>query len=79
VGFDGASHRAPTQYVWHPWPNDPNAGPLGSHELRWSLRDNQGNGWDMVAPFTVVPEPSALSITLTAVMASLMACRTRRS
>jgi hypothetical protein len=79
VGFDGASHRAPTQVVWHPWANDPNAGPLGSHELRWSLRDNQGNGWDMVAPFTVVPEPSALSITLTAVMASLMACRTRRS
>ncbi|MEX2171475.1 MAG: hypothetical protein WD851_19305 [Pirellulales bacterium] len=64
VGFDGASHRAPSQVVWHPWADDPNAGPLGSHEIRWSLRDNQGNGWDMVAPFQVVPEPSALAIAL---------------
>ena len=46
VGFDGASHRAPSQAVWYPWA-DSNAGPLGSHEIRWSLRDNQGNGWDM--------------------------------
>lgn len=57
--FDGASHRAPTQAVWWPWA-DPDAGPLGSHELRWSLRDNQGNGWDMVVPFQVVPEPSSI-------------------
>ncbi len=60
VPFDGASHRAPGQVVWYPWANDPTAGPLGSHEIRWSLRDVQGNGWDMVAPFQVVPEPSSL-------------------
>jgi hypothetical protein len=59
VGFDGASHRAPSQVVWYPWADDPNAGPLGSHEIRWSLRDVQGNGWDLVAPFQVVPEPSS--------------------
>ncbi len=64
VPFDGASHRAPSQAVWYPWANDPNAGPTGSHEIRWSLRDNQGNGWDMVAPFKVVPEPSALVIAM---------------
>lgn len=63
--FDGASHRAPSQAVWYPWA-DPTAGPTGYHEIRWSLRDNQGNGWDMVAPFDVVPEPSALAITLMA-------------
>jgi hypothetical protein len=62
MGFDGASHRAPTQVVWHPWADDPNAGPLGSHELRWSLRDNQNNGWDIVAPFQVVPEPSSFAL-----------------
>ncbi len=47
VGFDGQSHRAPSQVVWHPWADDPNAGPLGSHEIRWTLRDNQGNGWNI--------------------------------
>ena len=60
VGFDGASHRAPSQVVWYPWADDPNAGPLGSHEIRWSLRDIQGNGWDIGAPFQVVPEPSSV-------------------
>jgi hypothetical protein len=65
--FDGASHRAPSQVVWYPWANDPNAGPNGSHEIRWSLRDNQGNGWDMVAPFTVVPEPGSITLLLAAV------------
>jgi hypothetical protein len=64
VGFDGASHRAPSQVVWYPWADDPNAGPTGYHEIRWSLRDNQANGWDIVAPFTVVPEPSALVIAI---------------
>jgi hypothetical protein len=64
VGFDGASHRAPSQVVWYPWADDPNAGPLGNHEIRWSLRDVQGNGWDIVAPFKVVPEPAALVIAL---------------
>jgi hypothetical protein len=76
LGFTGASHRAPSQAVWYPWA-DSNAGPTGSHELRWSLRDNQGNGWDMVAPFTVVPEPS--SIALCAIAWGLVCQRVRRT
>jgi hypothetical protein len=64
TGFTGASHRAPSQAVWWPWADDPNVGPLGDHELRWSLRDVQGNGWDIVAAFQVVPEPSTLLIAL---------------
>ena len=62
VGFTGASHRAPSQVVWYPWADDPNAGPLGNHEIRGSLRDVQGNGWDIVAAFKVVPEPSSLAL-----------------
>jgi hypothetical protein len=73
VGFDGASHRAPSQVVWYPWADDPNAGPLGSHEIRWSLRDIQGNGWDIVAPFKVVPEPSSAMLASCGVLA-LFAC-----
>ena len=77
--FDGASHRAPSQVVWWPWADDPNAGPLGSHEIRWSLRDNQGNGWDMVAPFQVVPEPSALALALVGATIVSLAVRRRGS
>lgn len=72
VDFTGASHRAPSQAVWYPWANDPNAGPLGSHEIRWTLTDNQGNGWNMVAAFEVIPEPCSLvigAIGLTGVLA----------
>lgn len=61
VGFDGASHRAPSQVVWYPWA-DSNAGPNGSYEIRWNLRDNQGNGWNIVAPFSVVPEPGTAAL-----------------
>ncbi len=77
VGFTGASHRAPSQVVWYPWADDPNAGPLGSHEIRWSLRDIQGNGWDISAPFEVVPEPSALVIALAGAMGVLAVVRRR--
>jgi hypothetical protein len=74
--FDGASHRAPSQAVWWPWANDANAGPTGYHEIRWSIRDNQGNGWDMVAPFQVVPEPSG--VVLATVGLGLVYVRNRR-
>lgn len=77
VPFDGASHRAPSQAVWYPWANDPNAGPLGSHELRWSIRDVQGNGWDMVAPFQVVPEPTSLAVATVGAV-GLLAVHRRR-
>lgn len=75
--YQGQSHRAPSQVVWYPWA-DSNAGPLGSHELRMSLRDNQGNGWNISAPFTVVPEPSALAIALAGVSSALVVVRRRR-
>lgn len=75
--FDGASHRAPSQVVWYPWA-DPTAGPHGNHEIRWSLRDNQGNGWDMVAPFAIVPEPSAAGIALAGAFGFARLIRGRR-
>ncbi len=78
VDFDGASHRAPAQVVWYPWANDPEAGPLGEHEIRWSLRDAEGNGWDMVAPFTVVPEPTTLLLGSIGGLALIAARRRRR-
>jgi hypothetical protein len=58
----GASHRAPGVVVWHPWDDNPSAGAIGNYELRWSLVDAQSNGWNIVAPFRVVPEPSTLVI-----------------
>jgi hypothetical protein len=77
-GFTGASHRAPVQAVWYPWANDPNAGPTGGHEIRWSLRDNQNNGWDMVAAFQVVPEPCSLAIGAIGVISVFAVGRRRR-
>lgn len=74
--FDGQSHRAPSQAVWYPWA-DSNAGPLGNHELRMSVRDNLGNGWDMVAAFAVVPEPGSLFIGI-AGATSLVLVRPRK-
>ncbi|HEX2473114.1 MAG TPA: hypothetical protein VHK01_00125, partial [Lacipirellulaceae bacterium] len=71
VGFTGASHRAPSQVVWHPWADDPNAGPLGNYEIRWQLRDNQGYGWNIVSRFQVVPEPCALALAAVGVLAVL--------
>lgn len=76
VGFTGASHRAPSQAVWYPWA-DSAAGPTGSHEIRWSLRDVQGNGWNIVAPFQVVPEPSAVVIAVAGAMSVLAVVRRR--
>jgi hypothetical protein len=78
VGFDGASHRAPSQVVWYPWA-DSGAGPTGYHEIRWSLRDNQSNGWDIVAPFTVVPEPSAIVMAMAGVIGACAAVQRKRA
>ena len=78
VGFTGASHRAPSQVVWWPWADDPNAGPTGSHEIRWSLRDIQGNGWDISAPFEVVPEPTSVVLAGFGVLALLTYAGTSR-
>jgi hypothetical protein len=75
--FDGASHRAPSQVVWYPWA-DPSAGPLGSHEIRWSLIDNQGNGWEMSAPFSVVPEPATFALAATTILGIAIFPRSRR-
>jgi hypothetical protein len=73
VGFTGASHRAPSQVVWHPWADDPNAGPLGNYEIRWQLRDIQGNGWNIVSRFQVVPEPCAFASAAVGVLGFVVA------
>ena len=36
----------------------------GSYEYRGILRDAEGNGWNIVAPFQVVPEPSNVTVIL---------------
>lgn len=74
--YQGQSHRAPSQVVWYPWA-DSNAGPLGSHEIRLSVRDNGGNGYDMVAAFKVVPEPAGMILGL-AGAAGLVLVRARK-
>jgi hypothetical protein len=47
--FEGTSHRSLFAGLW-------SSGNLGDYEIRASLRDLQGNGWDLVAPFEVVAE-----------------------
>jgi hypothetical protein len=64
VGFTGASHRSPNIVVWHPWDDDLAAPAQGNYEMRWSMIDNAGNGWNMVVPFTVIPEPATWVIAL---------------
>ena len=76
--FDGTSHRANVTNVYHPWDDDLTAGVLGDYELRQQLRDVQGNGWDMVASFQVVPEPSAGFTLFGLSGASLLAWRRKR-
>jgi hypothetical protein len=51
VPFEGTSHRVPSQSVWNR-----GADPLGDYEFRWSQRDSQGHGWNIVVPFQVVDE-----------------------
>jgi uncharacterized protein YjbI with pentapeptide repeats len=53
VGHDGTSHLESLQVFWHPWDDDLTVGPLGSYDLRASLRDVGGSGWDIVAQFRV--------------------------
>jgi hypothetical protein len=57
--FQGTSHHQSLQAIWHPWDDDLTVGPLGNYDLRISLRDVGGSGWDVVAPFRVVPEGDA--------------------
>jgi hypothetical protein len=49
--FDGSSHRVTGQSFWNR--GDDN---LGNYEFHRSLRDAQGNGWDIVVPFRIVAE-----------------------
>ena len=50
------------QAIWHPWDDDLTVGPLGSYEIRLSIRDIGGSGWDIVALFEVVPEPATCAL-----------------
>jgi hypothetical protein len=54
--FEGTSHRIRIGNMWNR-----GSDPLGNYEIRWSLRDTQGNGWDMAFPFQVVDELPTLS------------------
>jgi uncharacterized protein YjbI with pentapeptide repeats len=53
VGKDGTSHIEVMQAIWHPWDDDLSVGPLGRYDLRTSMRDASGSGWDVVVPFRV--------------------------
>jgi hypothetical protein len=49
--FEGMSHRLTFSFYWNAGANN-----LGNYEYRKSLRDAEGNGWDIVAPFRIVAE-----------------------
>jgi hypothetical protein len=55
---------------------NPQAGPFGSYEFRATMTDQSGQGWQIVAPFQVVPEPG--TVTLFGVAAAMLAARRRR-
>jgi hypothetical protein len=63
TGFDGISH------VCTVLEDDANFFPPGttlpgSWEYRTVARDAEGNGWDISAPFQVIPEPSSMALAL---------------
>jgi hypothetical protein len=49
--FDGSSHRLFFQTYWNRGAEN-----VGNYEFHRSLRDAQGNGWDIVAQFRIVAE-----------------------
>jgi hypothetical protein len=49
--FDGSSHRFFFQTYWNRGADN-----VGNYEFHRTLRDAQGNGWDIVAPFRIVAE-----------------------
>lgn len=42
--------------------SDPSAGISGSYEYQIVLTDTAGNGWNIAAPFQVVPEPGTVAL-----------------
>lgn len=63
VGFAGKSHDAAIfcdDAVFFP----PGTELTGNWAYRSVLRDAEGNGWNISAPFQVVPEPSSLALAL---------------
>jgi uncharacterized protein YjbI with pentapeptide repeats len=52
-GKDGTSHLEVMQAIWHPWDDDVTVGPLGKYDLRASIRDVGGSGWDVHTFFRV--------------------------
>jgi uncharacterized protein YjbI with pentapeptide repeats len=53
VAFQGTSHLESIQAIWHPWDDDLTVGPLGNYDLRASIRDVGGSGWDVLTQFRV--------------------------
>jgi hypothetical protein len=79
ASYTGASHRSAVQVVWHPWDDDLSAPAEGNYELRWTLRDTANNGWDISAPFRVVPEPTAGGLAFAAALSGLAIRRRKRT
>ena len=79
VGFDGASHRRRRRSSGTPGRTTPMPAPWEATRFAVRCRDIQGNGWNIVAPFTVVPEPSTWAIAVTGLISAFGIVRLRKS
>ena len=76
---DGHSHYPQFVIDGHFFAADPSLGVNGMFEYRARQRDSSGNnGWDLVARFQVVPEPSTLLLAAIGLCGSLGCARPRR-
>lgn len=58
------------------WP--PGTPLVGNWEWNMTLRDQNGNGWDIAVPFQVVPEPSTVALAVVGLGGCLVLGRHRR-
>jgi len=62
---DGHSHFPAFFFESLDFALNPAAGPNGAYEIRLSLTDVGGSGWQVSAPFEVVPEPGIMALLAT--------------
>jgi hypothetical protein len=63
AGFDGKAYESifiVEDALYFP----PGTQLAGNYEYRGVLRDREGNGWNITAPFQVVPEPRTIALSL---------------